>query len=116
IDASGDAKVLVTARTLRARRDHPDWFGAAGAYEPLPVDGPAAKHLVAFARGGSAVTLAPRLVAGVARIGWGETVVHLPAGLWRNVFTGALESGGERRVAELLAAFPLALLIAEAAS
>jgi hypothetical protein len=32
------------------------------------------------------------------------------------VFTGALEAGGERRVAELLAAFPLALLIAEAAS
>jgi (1->4)-alpha-D-glucan 1-alpha-D-glucosylmutase len=116
IDASGDSKVLVTARTLRVRRDHPDWFGAAGVYEPLPIDGPAAKHLVAFARGGSAVTLAPRLVAGVARIGWGETVVHLPAGLWRNVFTGALEGGGERRVAELLAAFPLALLIVEAAS
>ena len=55
--AGGDAtwtraKLLVTSRALRLRRDHPDWF--AGGYEPLTAAGAAAGHAVAFARGGHA--------------------------------------------------------------
>ena len=46
------AKLLVTSRALRLRRDHPDWF--AGSYEPLTAAGDAAGHAVAFARGGHA--------------------------------------------------------------
>ena len=59
-------KLLVTARALRLRRDHPDWF--AGGYAPLAATGPAAPHAVAFRRG-DAVTVATRLPAGLRRTG-----------------------------------------------
>jgi (1->4)-alpha-D-glucan 1-alpha-D-glucosylmutase len=40
---------------------------------------------------------------------WGDTALPLPAGDWRNVFTGALVSG-ETGIAELAAGFPVVLL------
>ncbi len=113
VDDSGTAKVLVTARTLRLRREHPDWFGPGADYVPLLAEGPESEHLVGFARGADIVVLAPRLVAGLARTGWQDTVVPLPAGTWRNAFTGAVEAGGVRRVEELLGDFPVALLVRE---
>ena len=71
------AKLLVTSRALRLRRDHPDWF--AGSYEPLTAAGDAAGHAVAFARGGHAVTVATRLPGGLRRRGgWGGTLLPLP--------------------------------------
>ncbi|MCU1676953.1 MAG: malto-oligosyltrehalose synthase [Frankiales bacterium] len=111
VDDTGAAKLLVTSRTLRARRQHADRFGPHSDYEPLVVEGLAQRHLVAFGRGTSAVTLAPRLVAGLARTGWGDTIVHLPPGRWTNAFTGAQEDGGPRLVGDLLAEFPVALLL-----
>ncbi len=45
------AKLLVTARALRLRRARPDWF--AGGYTPVTATGPAADHVLAFARGGA---------------------------------------------------------------
>ena len=75
------AKLLVTARALRLRRARPEWF--AGGYAPVTAAGPAADHVVAFARGGSdaggpAVTVATRLPVGLrARGGWSDTVLPL---------------------------------------
>ncbi len=46
---NGEIKQAVIARTLAFRREFPDLF-AAGRYIPLPVTGPAAGHVVAFAR------------------------------------------------------------------
>jgi len=46
------AKLLITARTLRLRRARPEWF--TGAYTPVTASGPAAGHVLAFARGGAA--------------------------------------------------------------
>src|SRR6202034_1124852 len=43
------AKLLVTSRALRLRRDQPDWF--AGSYEPVAAAGAAARHAGAVARG-----------------------------------------------------------------
>jgi (1->4)-alpha-D-glucan 1-alpha-D-glucosylmutase len=43
------AKLLVTSRALRLRREHPDWF-LTGGHQPLTASGPAADHVVAFAR------------------------------------------------------------------
>jgi (1->4)-alpha-D-glucan 1-alpha-D-glucosylmutase len=113
--ADGLPKLTVVARALAARRAHPACFGdgPAGRYEPLTATGPAAEHVVAFARGGHAVTVVPRLLVGLARRGgWGSTAVTLPPGSWRDQFSGArLE--GTAPLAELLAPFPVALLVRE---
>jgi len=88
--AEGLPKLLVTRDALRARPD--------GAYRPLPVTGPAADHVIAFARDERVVTVAPRLPIGLAGAGgWQDTAVVLP-------WSGAVA------VADLLADFPVALV------
>ncbi len=82
------AKLLVTSRALRLRRDHPDWF--AGDYQPLTAAGSAAAHVLAFARSGQAVTVATRLPGGLRRRGgWRDTTLALTSGHWQDVLTGA---------------------------
>jgi (1->4)-alpha-D-glucan 1-alpha-D-glucosylmutase len=109
LDDTGLAKLWVVSRALRARRDRPELFSG---YAPLVVDGPRQKHLVAFDRGG-AITLATRLPVGLSAAGgWGDTVLPLPPGRYRDVFTGSSYSG-ELRVAEALGEYPVALLLAE---
>jgi (1->4)-alpha-D-glucan 1-alpha-D-glucosylmutase len=81
------AKLLVTSRALQLRRDHPGWF--AGDYQPLTVSGAAAAHVVAFCRGGQAITVATRLPARLRRSGgWRDTVLAVPAGRWCDALTG----------------------------
>ncbi|HLZ37807.1 MAG TPA: malto-oligosyltrehalose synthase [Mycobacteriales bacterium] len=106
------AKLLVASRALRLRRDHPGWFvGPQASYDPLPAHGPAAAHAVAFARSGSIVTVAPRLVVGLDRAGgWRGTTLSLPPGPWHDALTGGAVDGGVVRVADLLARFPVTLL------
>ncbi|MEO5898734.1 MAG: malto-oligosyltrehalose synthase, partial [Ilumatobacteraceae bacterium] len=107
IDETGAAKLLVTSRALRLRRDHPELFGV---YRPLDVLGDAADHVVAFDRGG-ATTVATRLPLGLQRAGgWGDTALVLAGRPVVDVITGRLFPGGETRVAELLAVYPVALL------
>jgi malto-oligosyltrehalose synthase len=102
-------KLLVTTRALHLRREHPEWF--AGGYAPLAADGPAAGHVVAFARGGHAVTVATRLPAGLRRAGgWADTAITLPGGSWRDVLTGKTHDGSRPLLAELTANLPVALL------
>lgn len=102
-------KLLVTARALRLRRDHPEWFGAAATYDPLPTS---TEHLVAFARSSAVVTVVPRLTVALERAGgWGTATVTLPAGVWRDVLTGAAYGAGPVRVADLFATLPAALLV-----
>jgi (1->4)-alpha-D-glucan 1-alpha-D-glucosylmutase len=110
VDGTGAAKLLVTSRTLRARRDHPDAFDR---YSPLPALGSAAAHLIAVDRGG-AVALGTRLPLGLARSGgWADTTVLLPAVPYRDAFTGRGVDGGETAVAGLLDSYPVALLMRE---
>jgi len=109
VDDTGLAKLWVTSRALRARRDRPELFTG---YTPLLVDGPKQDHLVAFDRGG-AITLATRLPAGLsASGGWGDTTLILPPGSYRDVFTGA-GYDGKLSVADALSPYPVALLLAE---
>jgi maltooligosyltrehalose synthase len=107
------AKLLVTSRALRLRRDHPDWF--AGSYEPLTAAGDAAGHAVAFARGGHAVTVATRLPGGLRRQGgWGGTLLPLPvleAAGWADVLTGTVYRGESVLLADLTQRLPVALLV-----
>jgi (1->4)-alpha-D-glucan 1-alpha-D-glucosylmutase len=111
VDASGAAKLLVTASALRLRRFRPEVFTG---YRPLPAEGPAAEHAVAFARSASLVAVATRLpVALAARGGWGDTVLPLPEGTtdWYDVITGAAVDGSAPRLATLLQRYPVALLV-----
>jgi (1->4)-alpha-D-glucan 1-alpha-D-glucosylmutase len=109
VDESGAAKLLVVSRTLRARRDHPEWFAG---YEPVEVTGSAVDHLVAFDRGG-VVSVATRRPATLAGDGWGDTALQLPNGAWRDLFTGERFVSDVAGVAAdvLLARLPVALLI-----
>ena len=106
-----EAKLLVTSLALRLRRAHPDWF--RGSYHPLAASGPAAAHILAFARDRRAVTVATRLPAGLRRAGgWRDTVLGLPAGgAWHDVFTGAVHTGPEVPAASLTGQLPVALLV-----
>ena len=107
VDASGRAKLLVTSRVLRLRRDRPELFTR---YLPLEVVGEAAAHLVAFDRGG-VIAAATRLPVGLGRRGgWGDTALLLPPGDWVDTLTGRVESGAVP-IAQLCATYPVALLV-----
>ncbi len=106
VDDTGAAKLWVTRRTLRLRRERPDLFTR---YQPVSVLGPAAAHCLAFDRGG-AVTIATRLPVGLADAGgWGDTAMLL-AGRWRDVLTDREVEGGTVPVATVLDRLPVALL------
>jgi (1->4)-alpha-D-glucan 1-alpha-D-glucosylmutase len=130
-DDPGVPKLRVVREALHLRRRLPALFGAGevGAYAPLAFAGPAAAHAVGFTRGavgpddrGPAVAVVvPRLVLGLAAGGgWADTTVTLPPGRWTDLLAGATwevaAPGGAddaRRpvgLADLLAAFPVALL------
>jgi len=111
IDETGAAKLLVTTRALRLRRDRPELFSR---HAPVEAFGPAARHVVAYDRGG-AVTVATRLPDALARTGWGDTTIMLAGHPWQDTLTGARYAGGEVRLAELLARYPVALLISASA-
>ncbi|MDN3494530.1 malto-oligosyltrehalose synthase [Planococcus sp. APC 4015] len=107
IDAGGAAKMLVTSRALRLRRDAPHLFSR---YTPMPVVGEAAGHAVAVDRGG-VLTVATRLPLGLARRGgWGDTALLRHRGPAVDVFTGRLFDGGTIRLEDLLSTYPVALL------
>ena len=106
IDASGRAKLWVTSRTLRLRRDWPELFDR---YVPLWAEGRAAAHAVAFDRGG-VITVATRLPVGLERSGgWGDTTLDL-GGRVTDVISGD-SFEGVVELAELLADYPVALLV-----
>lgn len=106
IDSSGAAKLLVTSRALRLRRDRPELFSG---YRPVAADGPRSEHLVAFDRGG-ALALATRLPVGLARAGgWGDTTVEVGPQRLRDELTGR-EVSGRLPLGRLFDRYPVALL------
>ena len=114
-DHLGRVKLLVTARALRLRRDHRDWF--AGSYRPLAAAGPAAGHVTAFQRGGQAVTVATRLPGRLRRRGgWQDTTLALPGGTWTDLLTGTPHRGGAVPLTALTGGLPVALLVPEGGS
>jgi (1->4)-alpha-D-glucan 1-alpha-D-glucosylmutase len=106
VDATGAAKLLVTSRVLRARRDHP-----FDRYEPVAVEGPAAEHAFTFNRGG-VVAIATRLPVKLAfRGGWGGTKLALAPGRWGDVLTGRTWQARRVPLSDVLSAYPVALLV-----
>lgn len=106
VDATGAAKLLVTSRALRVRKDVP-----LDVYRPLEAAGVASDHVVAFDRGGVSA-VATRLPHGLRTAGgWRDTVLLLPETPVTDVLTGKQYPGGPTPLAELLAKYPVALLI-----
>jgi (1->4)-alpha-D-glucan 1-alpha-D-glucosylmutase len=107
------AKLLVTSRALRLRRDRPDLFTG---YRPVVAEGAAAGHLIAFdrgAEGAGAMTLATRLPLRLERDGgWRDTSINLGSAV-RDELTGRHFAAGRTPVAELLATYPVAMLVPE---
>jgi (1->4)-alpha-D-glucan 1-alpha-D-glucosylmutase len=115
----GREKIFVARRLLALRRLHPLLF-AEGDYQPLEVAGESGSHLCAFARSRSEealVVAVPCLVhqlhRGTPEAHWGTTEFVLPpCEAWQNVFTGRrLERRDRVRASELLADFPVCVLI-----
>ncbi|MEU3784080.1 malto-oligosyltrehalose synthase [Streptomyces sp900129855] len=113
--ADPGVKNAVTAAALRLRRRRPDAFGERATYEPLPAEGAAAEHCLAFARSGRVVTAVTRLSLRLAETGgWRETRLTLPPGQWVDVLAEEREPAraftGHARVADLFERLPVALL------
>ncbi|MFC0112707.1 alpha-amylase family glycosyl hydrolase [Kibdelosporangium aridum] len=106
IDESGAAKLHVVSRILRLRWERPELFTG---YTPVSASGPAADHLIGFARNGL-VAAATRLPIGLERSGgWRDTVLTLD-GEWSDALTDRSHSG-DVEVAELFFQYPVALLV-----
>ncbi len=113
VDETGAAKLLVTSRALRLRRDEPGRFFR---YAPVPAFGARAGHVIAFDRG-EAVTVATRLPLGLADAGgWEDTTIVLAGRPVVDLLTGIRFDGGSIRLADLLARYPVALLVTEDAT
>ena len=112
----GLPKVWLIQRALRARRSRPKAFGAGepARYRALGATGARAAHVVAYGRGEEVVTVVPRLLLRLQGR-WEDTALTLPPGRWRNQLTGESVSG-RVGVAELLARFPVALLLLDQGS
>ncbi|WP_073481016.1 malto-oligosyltrehalose synthase [Streptoalloteichus hindustanus] len=114
VDGSGAVKLHVTATALRLRRNRAECFQG---YRPLWSEGLASNHCLAFARGRHAelVVVATRLPVGLARAGgWRDTVLPLPGGgRWTNLLTRRPVTDSFAPMADLLAQYPVALLLRE---
>ncbi len=107
VDDSGRAKLLVTSRALRLRRDNPELFRV---HRSAVVEGEAARHGIAVHRGG-VTAVATRLPVGLDRRGgWGDTVLMRADVPGTDVLTGRRIAAGPVRLAELLTTYPVALI------
>jgi (1->4)-alpha-D-glucan 1-alpha-D-glucosylmutase len=110
IDDSGAAKLLITSRVLRLRRQRPELFST---YRPMFAEGRTSEHVLAFDRG-AVVAVATRLPVGLSRHGgWQDTALSLPGQSWTEVFTNTTYGGSRLAVADLLHTYPVALLVKE---
>ncbi len=122
-------KLFVTWQSLLCRNRNPGLF-SEGEYIPPTVVGPRKEHVFAFLRRHGerrALVVVPRLICelleGRERLPlgaevWKETRVQIPephrGGGFRDLFTGKTFSfAGEYAIGEVLAAFPVSLLIEE---
>ena len=108
LEARTDPKIRVVGTALRLRRELPDTF-LDGAYRPVPASGSGAAHLVAFLRGDDVLVAVSRWTVTLAEVGWGDTIMTLPAGIWTDRLTGRTHAGTPAAT-ELFADLPVVLL------
>lgn len=104
-------KVAAVRAATAVRRRHADSFGATGTYTPLRADGPAADHVVAFARG--TADGEPQVLVVTARFTQSldekGTALVLPPGTWHDTAADVTFSGTVD-LADLRAYAPVAIL------
>jgi (1->4)-alpha-D-glucan 1-alpha-D-glucosylmutase len=110
---SGLPKLWMTARLLKVRRERAEDFSDQSKYQPLVAQGTHLGRLLAFRRGENLIAVVPRFTMTLGGE-WSDTRLPLPGGAWRNCFTDAVLQR-EATPDALFGAFPVALLIREAA-
>jgi (1->4)-alpha-D-glucan 1-alpha-D-glucosylmutase len=127
-DGTGSsAKLYVTSMLLQLRRDYPLLF-SQGRYEPVAVSGELKDHLLAFARmheGKSVIVVVPRWMyrlmngelAPPVGEAWGDARLELPGEAGQSFVELLSErkmsaEGSSVEVANVLARFPIAVLVA----
>jgi (1->4)-alpha-D-glucan 1-alpha-D-glucosylmutase len=121
----GRIKQRVIHRLLADRQAAPSLY-AFGDYQPLRPRGERRRQVVAFARSCGTdrlVVLAPRLLADMTTenavpvgTAWADTTVPVPAGTWRDIFTGRQFTVADEElcpVSELFAELPISVLRAQ---
>ena len=123
----GRIKQAVIARALAVRRAAPGLF-AEGSYQPIDVEGPLARHVLAFARrldDAIAIVVVCRLTSGllanqslsIQRLRWSGTRLQLPPECRSAQFHDALsDTELDRNLSELAAILPrlpVALLVSK---
>jgi (1->4)-alpha-D-glucan 1-alpha-D-glucosylmutase len=124
---SGQIKQAVISRALMLRKRLPALFGA-GSYQPLVIEGPAADHLIAFARTAgrdaivvvatlrSAALLEDHTVPLIPTERWQQSAIVLPNGWGGYRFDSVLDDAAlipendRLSVSRLLAFLPVAVL------
>ncbi|MEM6107811.1 malto-oligosyltrehalose synthase [Mycobacterium sp. 050272] len=101
-------KLRVVTTALRVRRSHPDTF-RHGGYLPVLSEGDASEHVLAFSRGDDIVVAVTRWTVRLTETGWGNTVLALPDGTWKDTLTGAVAEG-PTSATQLFADLPVVLL------
>lgn len=125
----GRVKLWVIRQMLHCRRRNPELF-TKGEYHPLHATGRMARNVFTFVRrhdGVCAIAVIPRLMADIpvgATGHWAKTRINLPqdlaCGIFENILTGepvtpvSLDDQTYLTVADVLANFPVALLIGSA--
>jgi (1->4)-alpha-D-glucan 1-alpha-D-glucosylmutase len=125
---NGRIKQTVIRRSLAVRQARPDLF-SRGDYAPLAVEGPAADHVIAFARrqnGAVALTVACRLPARLLGVNdgivipasaWDATRLSLPPGLAATKLCDAIADNEfvfeeeYALISQVLSKAPVALLV-----
>ena len=118
-------KQMLIRKALELRGRHPAVF-CGGDYLPLAVTGPAAGHVLAFARHAEGLTVITAVLRHSARLalagddaGWADTRIELPqvaqAGRWSDKLSGQVHAAGQHglAVAAVFAQAPVALLAPE---
>jgi (1->4)-alpha-D-glucan 1-alpha-D-glucosylmutase len=110
-DGPGLAKMGVINQLLRLRRARPELFDEYAGYTPLPLSGPEAGKLFAFARADALVVVVRRAPLDRGSRDAPDATVELPAGRWRDELGGWRGPGGRTPVSELHDRLPSAVLI-----
>jgi (1->4)-alpha-D-glucan 1-alpha-D-glucosylmutase len=108
LNALEHPKIRVVTTALRLRRSRPDSF-RQGGYVPVLAEGEASEHVIAFLRGNDILVAVTRWTVRLKEKGWGNTVVPLPDGTWKDALTGAI-ADGPTSAAQLFADLPVVLL------
>ncbi|HEV3473372.1 MAG TPA: malto-oligosyltrehalose synthase, partial [Actinomycetota bacterium] len=105
----GLPKLFLATRALQVRQERRPAF--EDDYAALWADGDHADHVIAHRRGTDVIAVGQRWPVTRGEM-WSDTTLPLPDGTWRDVLSDETHQG-RIAMADLLAPFPVSLLVAE---